>query len=86
MHELAQRVRPERRELRAGHIGAAYPVLHRVAVLVGAAGVRVNIVVDAGETGLDRHLFGGFVTRQGGPAHGLETQSERVEGVPKDGS
>ena len=77
---------PECRELRAGHIGAAHRVLHRVTVLVGAAGGRVNIVVDAGETRFNRHSFGCLVTRQGGPADGLEAQPERVESVAEDGS
>ena len=61
-------------------------MLHRVAVLVGAAGVRVNIVVDAGETRFNRHSFGRLVTRQGGPADGLKAQPERVESVAEDGS
>ena len=61
-------------------------MLHRVTVLIGATGVRVNIVVDAGETRFNRHTFGGLVTRQGGPADSLETQPERVESVAEDGS
>ena len=61
-------------------------MLHRVTVLVGAAGVRVNIVIDAGETRFNRDSFGGFVTRQGGPADGIKTQPERVESVAEDGS
>ena len=61
-------------------------MLHRVTVLVGAAGVRVNIVVDAGETRFNRHSFGCLVTRQGGPADSLEAQPERVESVAEDGS
>ena len=61
-------------------------MLHRVAVLVGAAGARVNIVVDAGETRLNRHPFRGLVTRQGGPAHTLKPQAKRVESVAEDGT
>ena len=61
-------------------------MLHRVTVLVGAAGVRVNIVVDAGETRFNRHSFGCLVTRQGGPADSLKAQPERVESVAEDGS
>ena len=54
-------------------------------VLVGAAGVRVNIVVDAGETRFNRHSFGCLVTRQGGPADCIKAQPERVESVAEDG-
>ena len=71
--------------MRAGHIGAAHPMLHRVTVLIGAAGVRVNIVVDTSETRFNRYSFGGLVTRQGGPADGIKTQPERVECVAEDG-
>ena len=86
LHPERSLVGPERHKLYAVHIGSAYPMLHRVTVLVRATGVRVNIVIDAGETHLNRHSFRGLVTRQGGPADGIKTQPERVESVTEDGS